>query len=348
MVKIPHTKFSTDQLPEEDRYQAWQESMGVLFDIEKEDKLDSKAFEAHVEAFMYDQLVVGSTASTAAHYTRSTSKLNCDGLDMIMIQLFLEGGMQFGVGRNVATVEKGDMVVFDLGQKATNFDTDNRLLAVIFPREVISEYVPGVDRWHGKTLPRNHPMTHLLRNHLISLFSYGQDVTVDFGASIQRSTLELTASAFRASEENLIRSSDIVAATVLQEIKAHIISQLSQPTLSPESIAVAFGLSRAQLYRVVESLGGIMNYVRQLRLRRCMKELQNATLSHSSISEIGFKWGFNDIRTFNRNFKQAFGITPKDARESGIQLRLSQAPNRDATESVMDRSYEEWLQSQAK
>jgi len=347
MDKIPHTKFSTDLLPEKDRFEAWRDSMGVIFDIEREERDNSPPFEAHLEGFIYGQLVVGMTASNAAHYMRPTSKVNRDGLDMIMVQLFLEGEMQFGVDREITRVANGDMIVFDLGQKADNFDADYKVLAVIFPRETISEFIPDIGRWHGKILPRNQPMTILLRQHLFSLYHLGSEMTVEFGASIQRSTLELTASAFRASEANLARSAAIVTATILQEIRVHIRTHLARPGLSPESIAGAFGLSRAQLYRTTESLNGIMNYIRDLRLRRCWKELQDPAFFHVSISEMGFKWGFNDIRTFNRNFKNCYGMTPSDTRKIGNRKRREKQPKIGALQLETDRSYEGWLRSQA-
>jgi len=176
----------------------------------------------------------------------------------------------------------------------------------------------------------------------MSLHDLAPKISNGNSANLQRSLLQLTGSAFNAANEDLSQFSDVVSATLLQEIKKFIRINLAKSKLSPNSICSSFGLSRAHLYRVTAPLGGVMDYIRNQRLRRSMKELQSPKFSHVSISELAFKWGFNDSGTFTRSFKRYFGMLPKDARESATQ---SHQILKNIDDSETNRDYETWVRS---
>ena len=37
-------------------------------------------------------------------------------------------------------------------------------------------------------------------------------------------------------------------------------------------------------------------------------------IGERSVTDIAFAWGFNSLRTFHRNFRQAFGVTAGELR----------------------------------
>jgi AraC-like DNA-binding protein len=344
MDSIPRTTFSTDLVTADSRYDIFRDSISVLFDIEAHDKKNLDKFEAHLDAFMFDQIMLARTKSNAAQYVRSNKMISADGIDSIMVQLFVKGEVDFKSNDVRTGVTAGDIVIFDLARSVDNFNTDFDNLSALFPRELLESYLPTAGKWHGQVLPRNRPMTRLLRNHMLSLYQIGPEITNESCASIQRSLLDLTSSALQHSADILPATAETLPATVLMEIKKHIRLQLHNPELSPNTLCQAFGLSRAQLYRVTEPLGGISNYIRDLRLKRSFSDLQNPTLKHLSIAEIGYNWGFSDQGTYTRSFKKYFGLLPKDVREMGAMNQLITTTNKP---SDVDRNYEDWVRKLA-
>lgn len=347
MNNIPQTQFTTEIVAEQHRFGVWRESISVLFqcDLEKESSSQKpELFEGHIEAFMFDQVMLAHTRSNAAHYVRKATAVNADGIDMVMIQLFILGEVQFRCGGTVTNAQSGDIIVFDLNQESRNFNTSYEHLSVLFPRELIDYYVPNISQWHGQILPRNQSMTTLLKRHLMSLHDMAPNISNESSLSLQRSLLELTSSAFNAANKNISQFSEVISVTLLQEIKKFIRVNLAQPNLSLNSICTEFGLSRARLYRATDPLGGVMNYIRSQRLKRSMKELQSPEFCHISISELAFKWGFSDAGTFTRSFKQCFGMLPKDARKLATESHqiLKKIDN-----SETNRDYEIWVRSLA-
>lgn len=344
MDPIPRTTFSTDLVAGSDRYDVFRDSISVLFDLEAHDKENLNKFEAHLDAFMFDQIMLARTRSNSAQYTRSNKMISADGIDSIMIQLFVKGEVDFDNGQFRTHVNAGDIAIFDLARPVDNFNTDFDNLSALFPRELIESYIPTVGKWHGQVLPRNRPMTRLLRNHMLSLYQIGPDITNESCASIQRSLLDLTSSALQHSADILPAGAETLPATILMEVKKYIRINLANPELSPNTLCAAFGLSRAQLYRVTEPLGGISNYIRDQRLKRSSSDLQNPALKHLSITEIGYNWGFSDHGTYTRSFKKYFGLLPKDVREMGS---INQIASTQRTPSEVDRNYEDWVRSLA-
>lgn len=58
-----------------------------------------------------------------------------------------------------------------------------------------------------------------------------------------------------------------------------------------------------------------IEYVMQFRLKKAGEELKNTDMS---VSEIAFNCGFRNLSNFNRQFKEYFGIVPKDFRNNKI------------------------------
>lgn len=99
------------------------------------------------------------------------------------------------------------------------------------------------------------------------------------------------------------------------EIKAFIKDHLRNPKLSVDYIADAFHISPSYLHFVFKDENTTVGrYIRELRLEKCKQDLKNSQLSHQSITEICYYWGFNDSSHFSKLFSRYFGMSPKHYR----------------------------------
>jgi len=64
-------------------------------------------------------------------------------------------------------------------------------------------------------------------------------------------------------------------------------------------------------------------YLRSRRLERCRAELVHQLYAHLSITEICFRWGFNDSSHFSHAFREQYGMSPRDYRKA---MRARQEP----------------------
>jgi AraC-like DNA-binding protein len=105
-----------------------------------------------------------------------------------------------------------------------------------------------------------------------------------------------------------------IRAARLEEAKRYIGLHLADPELTPEKAAGALKVSVRQLHLLFEPSGTTFGqYVLRRRLEECRAALMNP-ISSRSVTDVAFAWGFNNLWTFNRNFRRAFGVAPGEMR----------------------------------
>jgi len=348
MSSLPHSLFSTNDLPEKDRLAAWREDISVIFDLESAPGVDCDPFHATFDLYHFGRSVLARLTASPGRYVRSTRKAARDGMDSILLQLFLEGGVQFGVGRRTTYAEAGDIVVFDLAQPVDNINRKFRHITCVWSRPAIEAVVPNIGRWHGLSLPRDNPCVVLLRQHMISSYDLAPQFTPQEGLRVEEATLALAGAAL--TETGLPKEpikTPAIAEVLTYQIKRYIRENLGSADQTPDQIACRFGISRRHLYQLLEPIGGIARYQRHLRLQRCLADLQNPEQAHFQISEIAFRWGFRHPATFNRNFRSTFGITPGEARNRNHDGNHSHllAPPLHREQEQLQKEHHQWFQA---
>ena len=84
---------------------------------------------------------------------------------------------------------------------------------------------------------------------------------------------------------------------------------LDNPDFNAEDFSRAMFLSRSQLHRKLKALTGksATEFIRYQRVKKAALLLRNGT---SSVSQITFEVGFNNMSYFAKCFKEVFGCKP--------------------------------------
>ncbi|MCD0278637.1 AraC family transcriptional regulator [Xanthomonas melonis] len=88
----------------------------------------------------------------------------------------------------------------------------------------------------------------------------------------------------------------------------------------------AFALSRASLYRLFQSRGGVASYIREQRLCTAHRYLQ--AYPDCSLTWLLYEMGFASERQFQRAFQQRFGMPPMQWRRQCRARPHAPAPRR--------------------
>lgn len=92
---------------------------------------------------------------------------------------------------------------------------------------------------------------------------------------------------------------------------------LSDPALSPSSIAAALHVSMRQVHALFSASGtSVSAFVRTRRLESAKRDLVDPTLAHLGIADHAARWGFADGPHFTRSFENAYGLTPIEFRRT--------------------------------
>ena len=114
----------------------------------------------------------------------------------------------------------------------------------------------------------------------------------------------------RPSEISVVSADEVFLQKVVATVEAH----LEDESFSPEDLALAVGMSRAQFYRKLRALTGqpAGHFIRAIRLERAADLLKQGA---GTITEIAYKVGFSSQPYFSKCFQEQFGMTPREYRE---------------------------------
>lgn len=97
----------------------------------------------------------------------------------------------------------------------------------------------------------------------------------------------------------------------------YIIEHLTNPELTPSKVAEALDISLRHLYRLFnDEQFSINKYIQNKRLERVKIDLGDQRFRQTSITSLALKWGFWDSAHFSKIFKKAYGISPKECRDT--------------------------------
>lgn len=95
----------------------------------------------------------------------------------------------------------------------------------------------------------------------------------------------------------------------LKKVMAVIESNISNPDLSVEMIALDVGFSATHLYRKLKQYTGYST--KEILVNYRMQKAADMILNRAgNISEIMYAVGFSSLASFSRSFKAKFGIAP--------------------------------------
>lgn len=143
---------------------------------------------------------------------------------------------------------------------------------------------------------------HYMKDTVLDLIATGL-------ASIENSTFELS----RPEQHLMLRA------------RSYIHANLGNSSLTREMVANATGMSVRRLSDVFSREGTtIAAYIRLMRLDRIARDLLNDLFHRQPISEIAFRWGFNNLQHFSKAFRNHYRMSPRDYRRHGTPLYLAQ------------------------
>lgn len=156
-------------------------------------------------------------------------------------------------------------------------------------------------------LERSDPRSTTIRSFLRSMFLLDQVASTSYERQVLLENLTILAF---ARERVVIDQRQALYARARMEIEA----RFRDPELSPSEVALRIGepLRSVQLVfqERAETIGEVIN---SMRLRAFQAELNQAVSrgQRPEIARLAFEAGFNDVSYFNRRYRSAMGMSPR-------------------------------------
>lgn len=213
-------------------------------------------------------------------------------------------------------LQPGDLTIYDATRPhRIHCPRDFAKLILSIPRPLFRERFAAVEHCTARRISGATGIGAVASNFVRSSSRHASQFTPRESASLADHALDLltlAAASARPAGFTLSRS----RAGSLSRIKALIEKHLADFDLDTTKIARRAGLSA----RYINSLFGdegtsLMRYVSKRRLDHCAKDMLDPRHAGDPLSDIAFRWGFNDASHFSRAFKHQFGRAPREFRQ---------------------------------
>jgi AraC-like DNA-binding protein len=221
-------------------------------------------------------------------------------------------------------------------------DADERLQFYL-PRDSFPELGAILEKAEGR--PVDGPLGALLADFMVLLSRSASAVTGAEMPHLSLATRGLLRACIMPSvgDETDPLTSAPLTIIRMQRVTRLVDAHLHAPSLGPAMICQLAGMSRSQLYRLLEGEGGVRHFIQRRRLRRCCAELSHAS-EDRSIWAIAMRLGFHDPSSFSRSFKKEFGTTPREFRDAA-RIGLSTHVLGTEASALQDPTLRDLLQS---
>ncbi|GJD86942.1 hypothetical protein BHAOGJBA_0440 [Methylobacterium hispanicum] len=316
--------FSTDLLPPHQRFEAWRALIGLTHDL----SADPAGFSAQLRTVRVDEMLVHVMDASPQAVARSSAQVRRDGLDHVVLHLS-HHAQRLTSGERELRVPAGAITLNDVTQthrRATAPERGSVILSL--PRDLLAEALPGLDGLHGRVLYDG--AGSLMRDHMLDLADQAGTLRRAAAADVARVTVHMLAACLAPTAELIARAREPLAHALVRRARRYIEANLAAPTLTPDSVCHAMGVSRSTLFRAFQPYGGVARVIWERRLQALRRDLLGG--APGTIAEIGERYGFGSGVQISRSFRRAFGLSPSEFRqEQTIRLRdrLPAAPGPD-------------------
>lgn len=304
--------FSTDMLPEPERYDACRDAFArqvMRLDVQR---ADDGPFYSRFAFVDLATAKCGSFDFSPSSYGR-TRDLITDGNDDFV--LLINRSAPLHESRTGAVLQAGGAHLQDNARAAyIGTKLPGAVWNIVIPRKTLLRLAPGAEDGVGAAIDPNSTALRLLRAYVSTLL---EDTALEPRTleTAAHHLAELTALALSSGAKVQEGADHATRAARRLALTRDIRARANDPALTLAAIAKAHGISERYVQQLMADEGtSFTDYVLGLRLALAYRELVAPAHRARRISDIAFGAGFSDLSHFNRSFRRRYGATPSDVR----------------------------------
>jgi len=304
--------WSTDAIRDRERFSYWREALcQAVFNLTVE--AHAQDFEARITSRASGVLRFATSQSSDYQVVRTQRDIDTAPADHYSVFVQLRGHSVISQGDQALAFLPSDIAISD-GRFPFVADMRGgngyRAIAVI-PREMIDRRAPWLKGKPLHKLAADRAFVDLAKRHVLELTA--PDSTLSEGATglLTENLCNLL---------SLASAHDVVPNRLQPELQMEAIlvfcrQHLHDPELSPQRVADRFGISVRTLHLRFAQIGETFGrWLLEARLQACSAALRDINQRGVNISDIAYRWGFNDLSHFNKVFRARFDHTPREWR----------------------------------
>lgn len=314
------TILSTEYVPTKEGFAYWREQICDIFVQLEATQLTNNAFNGKIELGNMGNVNISIVTSDPHHVVRTKQQIAKASEDFFLVSLQTIGEGYVKQDQRTAKLVPGDFALYDSTRPyVLHFDQHFQQIVFQFPRAILlsrfgqAEQTTAVSL-SGSDQPIHSTLSSFLRAISVSYFYFDTETN----SRMVETAMDLLATSLKMQSGDKINEFTSTRSTAnihLIRARSFITASLTNPDLTPELIASTQGISTRYLHKLFQAEGtSVATHIRNHRLEQCRRDMRDARQSHLSVTDIAFKWGFNNAAHFSRIFKKQYNISPTDYR----------------------------------
>lgn len=313
------TLISTIGSSGDDGFDHWRAAVSTRFLPMDITKYGNGPFEGILEG-----AVIAGFPLTRVTQSASTSELTArqaragDKGDNLLLKIKI-AGVSYARQNDRASVQRaGELVLFENAATVLDSMGETTSYYLEIPREKLERLYGPAKIFTSLTIGADQASTGLVTSYFRELAAVHERLTVDAAERLMSIGLDLVAASIA---ERLARDTPkpLHSTMLVHRAKAYIEANLGDPTLDPNQLAGAVGVSLRQLQKLFHERGRhISDWIWQRRLEVAAKRLADPGFSHVQIGNLAYGCGFLHQSHFSRRFKSLYGMSPSEYRQVSL------------------------------
>ncbi|MBT2521075.1 helix-turn-helix domain-containing protein [Arthrobacter sp. ISL-28] len=276
---------------------------------------DVDGFRGQMRSRVLDRMSVVEVTATSHEVHRTPALIAQAGERYFKLNLQLEGTGLLIQDNREALLRPGDLAIYDTNRPYTlAFEEEARMMVVMFPCDALSLPSDYVGQLAAVRMAGSAGLSGIVGQFIRQLSENLEVLSGPSGSRLATNALDLVSTMLHA-EMDIVPDRMKPQALLAVSVREYIEANLSDPMLSPASIAAAHFISTRHLHNVFHESGTtVASWIRSQRLEGARRELRDPLHAGKSVGAVAAGWGFLDAAHFSRTFRDAFGVSPRDWR----------------------------------
>ncbi|WP_397473592.1 helix-turn-helix domain-containing protein [Pusillimonas sp.] len=307
-----HRRYSTDDVPENQRFDYWQDAVcDALFKLRL--SAHKKAgFRGQIDRWNFTTSELLRISSDAVKSQRL--RKDCDGEDRhILLTLPVSGNVTFSQLGRTANCVAGQSVL-ELSEEAYDhaYDDGSNMWVLKMPAEAVRLRMSNPRRFIARNFNMQEGVARLFSDYLKLVLYACQTNAVEAYPQMGAHLIDLLAIGLQNHPDALQSQSTAVKDAHLLRIESYVRTHLTDPDLSPGSIAQGCGISVRYLHTLFQDTDeSVSSWIRNQRLQYANEALQQAG-KFTTVAQVAYAAGFTDQSQLTRAFKRRYRRLPSD------------------------------------
>lgn len=317
-MSITNEHFSPKSTGKLNKFEDWCDIVNNVYfplSINRNNHLTSD-FNGEIKSQTFGHLSISQLESSPLSYSRRKKHIQMENEDYFLVTAPEFSSITFSQNGKDVTCKPGDLLIEGSSDPYLfRYESYNRMQVVKIPGTLLRDRVQAAQTYCATVVSGKYAAGALFMDFLKASIKQSQHLSSEISFKISEQLIDLLAITLELPEHQTVSCESVVKQAHMQRVQHYIRLNLRDSELSPPKIAAACGISTRYLHHLFgETEWSVSRWIRESRIKECYKILSDRNKSVNTMTELAYRYGFNDQATFNRCFKAKYNMTPKGVR----------------------------------